>query len=503
MRSARILAFCLLNFAFCILNFSACAKPRASAIVPLPPNPVRQLRTDIESAILAPGLYRATWGIAVHSLARNERLFELDPHALLVPASTMKLISLAAAAEAVGWDYTFETQVLATGPIVGGVLQGDLVIVGSGDPSVAGRPGDADLSAWTAALRDRGISRIEGRIVGDDDAADEPRPGFIWSWDDLGYPYGALPGALNFAENVLEITVTPGALEGQPTTLTVPPDSQGPSVVNRSVTGPARSRQMLSPEWRPGERHLTIAGTIAADAKPTRLAVAAGNPTEWYARMVRARLIAAGIGVSGPAVDGDDAGGFDRTSAAAIHTHRSPPLSGIAKPLLQESINVYAEAVLRLATGPSGPRSTDQALDAVRARLESWDIPREAIQIVDGSGLSRRDVIAPDALVAILRRMWDETGASPWMQAVAVAGRSGTLEARMKRTPAEGNLVGKTGSMSNVRTLAGYVRTADGEPLAFAIMVNNFEGPSSAATEAIDRVAVRLATFSRTPRSAR
>jgi D-alanyl-D-alanine carboxypeptidase/D-alanyl-D-alanine-endopeptidase (penicillin-binding protein 4) len=128
--------------------------------------------------------------------------------------------------------------------------------------------------------------------------------------------------------------------------------------------------------------------------------------------------------------------------------------------------------------------------------MTAWGIPPDAWQIIDGSGLSRRNAIAAEALVTILRRMHDASGASPWMTALPVAGRDGTLAGRMTGTPAEGNVRAKTGTMSNIRTLAGYVRTRDGENLAFAILADNFEGPGAAATDAIDRIAVRLATFS-------
>jgi D-alanyl-D-alanine carboxypeptidase/D-alanyl-D-alanine-endopeptidase (penicillin-binding protein 4) len=477
---------------------AGCAKPRPAIPGPPPPNPVAQLRSDFNALIDQPGHQRGTWGVAVHSLARNERLFEQNPRTLLVPASTMKLVSLAAAAEAVGWDYVFETKLLASGPVMDGVLKGDLVIVGSGDPSVLGRPLSDAFGPWIDALRARGITRIEGRVVADDDALEEPKPGFAWSWEDLGYTYGAIPGALNLAENKLDILVSPATLDGLPVTIELPADARDLPVMNAARTGPAGTRTTLWPEFRPGEPSLTLNGTIAIGEKPIVISVAAGNPTEWFARVVRNRVLAAGIDVAGQAVDVDDLSlrpGW--TGATVLHAHRSPRLAEIAKPLLKDSINLYAEAVLRLAAGPSALRTTDAGLDAVRARLESWGVPKESIQIVDGSGLSRRNVVAPETLLAVLQRFYDESGASPFMQAQAVAGRDGTLASRMKGTPAEGNAVGKTGSMSNVRTLAGYVKTADGEPLAFAMMANNFEGPAPAVTATIDRLVARLASFSR------
>jgi D-alanyl-D-alanine carboxypeptidase/D-alanyl-D-alanine-endopeptidase (penicillin-binding protein 4) len=254
----------------------------------------------------------------------------------------------------------------------------------------------------------------------------------------------------------------------------------------------------LWPEYRPGNGTLTIHGSIPAGAPPAVIGVSAGNPTLWFARVVRNRLLAAGIDVTGPPVDGDDLPVKpDRSDAVLLHAHRSPPLSQIAAPILEDSVNLYAEAVLRLATGPDGPRTTAAGLDAVRSRLDAWGIPRDGIQIVDGSGLSRRNVVAPETLLAVLRRLHDPAGSSPWMNALAVAGREGTLQHRMKGTAAEGNALAKSGAMSNIRTMAGYVTSADGEPLAFAIMANNFEGPAADVNATIDRIVARLATFTR------
>ena len=147
---------------------------------------------------------------------------------------------------------------------------------------------------------------------------------------------------------------------------------------------------------------------------------------------------------------------------------------------------------------PRGVFATnDAALEGLRSRLLSWGIAADAWQIIDGSGLSRRDVVAPEALVTVLQRMFKDPAGSAWMTAFPVAGRDGTLAERMRGTAAEGNLRAKTGTMSNIRALAGYVRTRDGETLAFAIIADNFEGPGNAAVAAIDGIAVRLAQFSR------
>jgi D-alanyl-D-alanine carboxypeptidase/D-alanyl-D-alanine-endopeptidase (penicillin-binding protein 4) len=443
-----------------------------------------------------PGVQRATWGIAVHSLARNERLFDLNSQTLMVPASVAKLISVATAADAVGWDYRFTTTLRSTGVMDNGVLHGDLLVVGGGDPAIGGRGGD-DFATWVDALKSAGIHRIDGRVVGIDDVFEEPRPGFAWSWDDLGYATGAVFGALNLAENRLSVTVTPGPVAGAPTSLLYNVEAPDLPITNRSVTAPTGSAALVWPEMRPGENVLTIAGSMPAGGMPATLLVSAGNPTMWFARMLRRRLIVSGIDVTGPAADGDDIGIASPDTAPVLFTYRSHPLAEIVQPLLKESINLYGEAVQRLNASGLLPHTNDQALEGIKQRLLSWGIAADGVQIVDGSGLSRRDVVSPETLLTVLVKMYDPAGASPWMRALPVAGVDGTLAVRMKGTPGEMNVRAKTGTMSNVRSLAGYVTTRDGESLAFGCMVNNFEGTGAQANAALDAIAVRLASFSR------
>jgi D-alanyl-D-alanine carboxypeptidase/D-alanyl-D-alanine-endopeptidase (penicillin-binding protein 4) len=443
---------------------------------------------------------RGVWGVVVHSLDRNERLYELNPRTLLVPASVAKLVSAATAADAVGWDYRFETTLKATGPVQDGVLSGDLLIVGSGDPSIGGRAGD-DVAGWVDALKAAGIRRVTGRIIGDDDAIEDPRPQLAWAWDDLGYTTGALFGALNLAENRMTVTVTASAAAGAAAAVNVDPHASSRPLANRVATGSPGSPQLLWPEQRPGEPFLTIAGTIPAGAPPVRLNVAVGNPTFWFASVFRNRLQQQGIEVTGDAWDIDDVmPPPDRSAASILFTHRSRPLSEIVQPMLKESINLYAEAVMRLNAPPGGAPTNDAALEGVRKRFESWNIPADGQQIIDGSGLSRRDVISADAVLAVLRRMHDPTLQSPFMTALPIAGVDGSLSTRMRDTPAAGNVRAKTGTMSNIRSLAGYATTRDGERLAFVAMVNNFEGSGAAANQALDAIAITLASFSRSRR---
>jgi D-alanyl-D-alanine carboxypeptidase/D-alanyl-D-alanine-endopeptidase (penicillin-binding protein 4) len=485
-----------LAFACCIVT-SALACTKAAPIAAPSIDPLERLRQDVLAATRAPGVSRAMWGVVVHSLDRDERIFELNPRILLVPASTAKLVSVATAAEAVGWDFRYETTLLATGPIADGTLRGDLLVVGSGDPSIGGRAGD-DLTPWIDAVKAAGVRRIDGRVIGDDDGVEEPRPQLAWTWDDLGYTTGALFGALNYGENRTAVTISPGRAAGTPVSIAMAPSAPPRPLTNRVVTGAAGSALLVWPEQRPGEPSLTIAGSIPAGAPPATLAISVGNPTAWFAGSLRMQLQAAGIEVAGDAFDVDDVEPRpDRTASTTLHVHRSRPLSEITRPLLKDSINLYGEAALRLNAPPGVFPTNDAALEALKIRLEAWGVAAADQQLVDGSGLSRRDVITSEALLTVLRRMHVANGSSPFVAALPVAGVDGGLSGRMRGTPAEKNVRAKTGTMSNIRSLAGYVATADGERLAFAIIANNFEGTGAAAVQAIDTIAVRLAAFKR------
>ena len=153
---------------------------------------------------------------------------------------------------------------------------------------------------------------------------------------------------------------------------------------------------------------------------------------------------------------------------------------------------------MRLTTAPGAFPTNDAALDGLRRRLDAWGISNTSYQLVDGSGLSRRDAVSAEAVLSLLERMADPSGQSPFVTGLPIAGVDGSLSTRMKGTPAENNVRAKTGTMSNIRTLAGYVTTRDGERLAFVILINNFEGTGANANDALDAIAVRLASFSRT-----
>ena len=228
--------------------------------------------------------------------------------------------------------------------------------------------------------------------------------------------------------------------------------------------------------------------------------VAVDNPTLYFVRGLRSALVANGIDVRGPAVDIDD---ITATPSPPINNqpmlHRSPPISTLAVRLMKDSQNQYAETFLKslgTPTANAGPLTAFGARAAYQEIFDRWGVHEGGMIVRDGSGLSRYDFVTAEALVTILEHVYkDDKLRGPFEASLPVAGRDGTLSNRFKGTAAEGNLRAKTGSMTGVRTLSGYLTTASGEPLVFAILANNFETPADVVNRATDAIVLRLISY--------
>lgn len=443
-----------------------------------------------------------TWGVEVRSLASRDVLFEANAHRLLTPASTLKTLTLAVAADQLGWNYTFETRALATGTVDNGVLDGDLVVVGAGDPSFDDWDGGASATfgEWASRLKERGITTIGGRIVGNDDVFQDEGLGAGWMWDDLAFAYSAPASGLQFNEGSAQITITPGAAAGEPAMLALTPTHARVPMVNRVSTVPAGGATAIDMEALPRTPGAILSGTIALDAGRTVRLVSVGNPTLYFANAVRTGMIANGIDVLGGAVDADDLVDPPATSPSLIElTHRSPALSALADTLMKLSQNLYAETLLRTLGRVRGRAGTAEGgIAVIRQVLSAWGVPPSEVLMADGSGLSRYNLVTADALVTTLAHVYDDAGLrEPFMASLPVAGRAGTLAERMKGTAAEGNVTAKSGSFTNARAVAGYLRTADGEPLVFAIAANNYGVAPAEVDRVTDAILVALAQFRR------
>ena len=495
-------AACSSGVLSCLLLAGAAHAAERSEPANGPSKAVRELRSSLSKVFTASIMSRGIWAVDVRSLDTGERLFELNSGKLMMPASNMKVVTLATAAETLGWDHRFTTTLESAGTIENGVLRGDLFIRGTGDPTINTRQGRgaAVLAEWVGILRSAGIAEIDGRIVGDDQAFDDEGLGDGWSWDYLQFGYAAPVGALQFNEDVAQLTVAPGARAGDPVAVALAAGS-GLTILNRAITTPEEASSDAL-EFR---RHLfrpvlEITGSLPVGSSALIRNVTVVNPTIFFVQSAKDAFIAAGIRVTGEAADLDDVPSHGTAvERRVLGSTQSPPLREIASVLMKVSQNLYAETFLKaLGAHGGGVGTTAGGRRMMRTILGSWGIPEDAYVISDGSGLSRLNYVSAGMITTILERMYrDPRHRDEFMATLPIAGKDGTIASRMRRTLAEGNATAKTGSIANVRSLSGYVRTRDGELLVFSIIANDFVIPAATVNWIADLAVEILATFTR------
>lgn len=443
------------------------------------------------------------WAVVVSSLKDGQVLFSENASKLMMPASNMKVVTLAATAERLGWDFTFETRLMSVGTIDKGVLKGDLVVVGGGDPTFNGRGGAATrtFDSWAEQLERAGIRRIEGRVVADGRAFPAETLGAGWAWDYLTDYYAAGVSALQFNENVADIAIRPGSTPQAPAIVEMRPPESG-LVVENQVTTTARGDVDIDVHRYPGSSRLVVSGKIPVGTKEIVRSTAVDRPVLYFANVLRSVLIAKGIEITGGARDIADLAGEPVPSGAELKlllSHHSAPLSDVAKPMMKASQNLYAETFLRrLGTENGGDGSAEAGQKFVRGVLTAWGVPEDAYVLVDGSGLSRYNYICADMMVTVLRHLYeDPKHREAFIATLPIGGVDGTLSRRFVNMKAANNVRAKTGSIANTRALSGFVTTADGEPLVFSILANSFTVPQSTIDASADQAVDRLASFSR------
>lgn len=470
--------------------------------LPAPRTPVETLRSTFDAIFKAPAFDRLEWAVLIESLSTGETLYSENPVKLMMPASNMKIVTLAAAAERLGWDFTYQTRLVTSARIAGGVLQGDLVVVGSGDPTIGSRGGRSTrvFEEWADALRAGGITAIKGRIVADARAFDRESLGAGWAWDYLASSYAAGVSALQFNESVAEVTIRPGASAGAPAVIGVRPIESG-LMLDKQVTTSAGGEADIELARLPGSSRLVVGGSIPAGSGEIVHEATVDRPALYFARMLRSTLVSKGIRVGGIAAEYEDAYPSPPAEATTVLlTHRSEALPEIARVQMKVSQNQYAETLLRTLGAQTGVGTASAGHKVVREVLDGWGVPGDAYVLADGSGLSRYNYLCADTLVRILAHVYrDQRLRDPFVASLPVGGQDGTIAKRFIGTRAAGNVHAKTGSIANVRALSGYVTSLDGETFVFSILANHFNLPQSEIDAATDRAVVALAEFSRSP----
>lgn len=477
-----------------LLAAGACALPlRSSAPA------AAGLDAELDAIFADTSLAQAHWGVLVRSEASGESLYELNADRLFVPASNMKLVTGAAALAVLGPDYRFRTEIAAAGPVRDGVLQGPLVVRGSGDPTISTRFAEdvRDVfRAWADSLRAHGITRVAGGIIGVDSAFPGPPLGSGWAWDDAESAYAAEISALQLEESAIDLQIFPSGTVGAPPVVVLDPPTQFVGVANRAITAGPGGETRLSISREAIGPGLRIEGEIAQDTTLVERRVAVRGATGYFLSVLRETLREAGVAIDGRAMDADELPADEPSAARAqpVFVWSSPPLWEILPAMMKPSQNQIAETLLRAvgseARGDGTARGGAAVIDSL---FVVWGLDPDEIRAADGSGLSRYDLVSPNVLVALLVRMRSTPESDLWYESLPIGGIDGTLENRMREPPLRGNVHAKTGSLSGVRSLSGYLTTAGGERIVFSILVNNHNRNASAVDRIADQALERIA----------
>ncbi|MBW3571041.1 MAG: D-alanyl-D-alanine carboxypeptidase/D-alanyl-D-alanine-endopeptidase [Gemmatimonadetes bacterium] len=482
-----------------LLALAAACTPAPPAVAPAPRPLAAPAAAPIAAALDSifddTAFASAHWGVLVRSLESGRTLYARNAGRMFVPASNMKMVTAAGVLEALGPDYRYVTRIAAAGPVRGGVLHGDLVVIGGGDPTISERfHGDVRtvVRAWADSLRAHGVRRIAGGVIGNDDVFDDVALGRGWAWDDVQDTYSAEVSGLQLNEGFVTVRVAPGPGRAAAVT-TVPVSDEWVPVAGTVWMAPAGTAPQVTVRRGDSLSAVAVSGTLPPDT--TVLAeVTIRNNTRFFAAVLRQALLEAGIGVGGPSLDADDAPGRGRPEQSTVlFTHTSPPMREILAAFLKPSQNQIGEILLKtLGRELRGMGSAGAGIAAIDSMAAGWGLPRRLLAQADGSGLSRYNLVAPEFLAALLEREARAPHFQVFYNALPVAGREGTLASRMRGTPAEANVRAKTGTLSGVRALSGYFSTAAGERMVFSIIVNHHTLSARQADRVAEAALMRL-----------
>lgn len=462
----------------------------------------------LEAALDQPPFDRHLWGVAVVE-SDGTLVFGRNHDRLFIPASNTKLVVTATAAALLPPDFTVATSVYGAGPVIGGVLQGDLVLYGRGDPAFSERCYAVDTTAVGACEADpaahfhelasqlvaRGITSVDGDIVGDGSWFEPTTVHPAWESYDLAWWYAAPVTGLTFNDNSLEVRFRPGLTVGAPAILELEPDHGSAVLENRTVTGAAGSESTFDIYRDPASGGWYAGGVVPHDARGGTEYIAVRDPNRFAAEALRSALAGLGIGVAGRTLSTTD-------STDTADARRSPPLAEVRSrplrdwifPILNTSQNLFAEVLLKqVGRHVGGEGSWKAGIEAERRFLvDSVGIDSTQVALSDGSGLASTNLVSPVAFTQLLRYMRHHPHWEAFAAGLPRSGQRGSLRFRFVGTPLEGRVLAKTGTISRVNTLSGYVEREDGSWRAFSIQANHHTLGSRRMTAQIDSVVVEV-----------
>ncbi len=443
-----------------------------------------QLGTAIDAVINRPLFNRVRWGILVQPLSIGQTLYSRDAQKYFTPASNLKLLTTAAALQQLGANFRIRTSIYQNG-------NGVLSVVGRGDPSLT----DTQLQTLAQQLKQKGITQIQ-RLIADDSYIQGDIVNPTWQWEDVQSDYGAPVNSFILNQNLFSIKLVPQAVgKSLQVVWTDAGEARQWRIINQSVTVAQNQPSYINVTRELSGTVLRIQGQLTTNSEPSLIDLPVVDPNYYFLRRFRTALAAEKIPLRQILVVN---GGVNQEEIAYVE---SPPLAELLTETNLNSNNLYAEALLR-ALAVEKPRvktqtSADVGLELVKASLTQLGVDPADYVLVDGSGLSRRNLVTPEAFVQTLRGIARTPAAYLYRASLPVAGKSGTLKGRFQNTSAEGIVQAKTGTLTGVVSLSGYMNAPKYEPLVFSIIVNQSEQPASVVRQAIDEVVVLLTQLQR------
>jgi serine-type D-Ala-D-Ala carboxypeptidase/endopeptidase (penicillin-binding protein 4) len=487
----------------------ASSKPAAKDVSP---KAGTSLQDAAERIAARPELRSGRVGIRIENLTTGETLADVDGEKLFQPASNMKLYTTAAALDVLGPDFRVRTSVYAAQPDAQGVVTGDIILYGRGDPNLSDRfnekKGDRTITPLET-LADQvvaaGVKRVTGDLVGDESYFRAAPLGDGWEWNDLQWWYGTEVSALSAADNNLTLTIRPGARAGAPCEISIFPETPLVTISNRTTTGAAKD-DPIGIHRGLADNVLDVYGGLPAGSDGLTLSLAVHDPALFTAHLFKRMLQKRGVAIDG-GVRREDANSrarkpLDLNQVKEIAGIDSAPLSEMVRTVNKVSQNLHAELLLRHLGKTRAAQDKDaDALGAevVADFLKKAGVDPASLRLRDGSGLSRLDSITPQATVKLLAFMHRHPTSAIYFDSLPVAGVDGTLRGRMKNSRAEKNLRAKTGTLDDVSALSGFVQTADGQTLVFSILLNQLNRARNEGVAAGNALGVAMAEYKSAP----
>jgi len=445
------------------------------------------LQQAIDSILSDSLLFQANLAVYIISLDPEREIYSLNHSSLMMPASVNKLFVSAAAFRQLGVNYRFQTSIYGDSIDNLGRIKGDLYLKGFGDPELKA----ADLEALAYRLRAMGLKQVSGDLIADAGYFDTTSFGYGWMWDEGPYAYNAPVSALSLNRNTFEIGLRPGARPGRIPRGEINPRTAYLSIDNKATTIKAGNKARIKADrsFTGAGDLVSITGTMAADEGTSYLVRTVTNPPLYCGTVFREALVRNGIQVMGTVKIGTVP-----SDKPELSWHASPPLYQIIRGMNKESDNFTAEMLFRqLGNGQDSITSDPAKNNKLTEMLKDMGFGEESFRIADGSGLSRYNLCSAEQLVKVLTEVYRDPALRPELLAsLPIAGADGTLSRRLMEDEYKGIIRAKTGTLTGVSSLAGFVSSPNNKTYCFAIMFNNYTSKANAIRALQDSIVARL-----------